>query len=208
MAKDTKKKAQALPEAEENAAPPKKSKKKLIIIIVVLLLLTIVGAGAGGYWWFFIHKPGEPIFASEQAKTEEHAGTPAADEEKKKAETQEKKEGHDAQGTVQKPRELPRGKGVVVPLPLITVNIFENGGHRYLKLGMEVEASRDISKELKDNEARVRDAVIMLLAGKSYAEIASPDGKVMLKVEVMNRLNQIIGEQRVTRVYFTDFVVQ
>ncbi|MBO4369328.1 MAG: flagellar basal body-associated FliL family protein, partial [Desulfovibrio sp.] len=107
-----------------------------------------------------------------------------------------------------KPAGLPRSSGVVLPLPYVTVNIYDSGGHRYLKLGMEVEANRDISAALKANEARIRDAVIMLLAGKSYNEIASPDGKVMLKAEVANRLNQILGEQRIIRVFFTDFVVQ
>ena len=33
-------------------------------------------------------------------------------------------------------------------------------------------------------------------------------GKVLLKGEVAARLNQILGAQRVIRVYFTDFVVQ
>jgi len=48
----------------------------------------------------------------------------------------------------------------------------------------------------------------MLLAGKSYGDVSSPDGKVMLKAEVAARLNQILGAQRVIRIYFTDFVVE
>ena len=48
----------------------------------------------------------------------------------------------------------------------------------------------------------------MLLAGKTYNDISSPDGKVLLKAEVAARLNQILGAQRVIRVYFTDFVVE
>ena len=48
----------------------------------------------------------------------------------------------------------------------------------------------------------------MLLAGKTYNEIASPDGKLMLKAEVANRLNQILGAQRIIRIYFTDFYVK
>ena len=38
--------------------------------------------------------------------------------------------------------------------------------------------------------------------------IAIKDGKVLLKAEVAARLNQILGAQRVIRVYFTDFVVE
>ena len=54
----------------------------------------------------------------------------------------------------------------------------------------------------------MRDAIIMLLAGKSYRDVATPDGKVLLKGEVAARLNQILGAQRIIRVYFTDFVVE
>lgn len=82
------------------------------------------------------------------------------------------------------------------------------GGRRYLKLGMEVEVNADVSEALKAQNARIRDAVIMLLAGKSFTDIATPDGKVLLKAEVAARLNQILGAQRVIRVYFTDFVVE
>ena len=62
--------------------------------------------------------------------------------------------------------------------------------------------------DIADHTARIRDAVIMLLAGKTYNDISSPDGKVLLKAEVAARLNQILGAQRVIRVYFTDFVVE
>ncbi|MBQ7457421.1 MAG: flagellar basal body-associated FliL family protein [Desulfovibrio sp.] len=206
MAKE-KKKAQALPEAEDSAPAPKKSRKKRILIILIVIIFMLTGVGAGGYWWFFIHKPGEPIFSSKKAPEESEAAQQQAVEEKG-ATPKKGAEAQDQQGRIEAARELPRSRGVVVPLPLITVNIFEGGGHRYLKLGMEVEASRDITKAVKENEARIRDSIIMLLAGKSYKEVASPDGKVMLKVEVANRLNQILGEQRVIRVYFTDFVVQ
>ena len=65
-----------------------------------------------------------------------------------------------------------------------------------------------MGKALENNNARIRDAIIMLLAGRTVADLTSPDGKIMLKAEVAARLNQILGAQRVVRVYFTDFVVE
>ena len=97
---------------------------------------------------------------------------------------------------------------MVLPLPSITVNLSDPTGRRYLKMGMEVEVNADVSAALQANNARIRDAIIMLLAGKNYADISTPDGKVLLKAEVAARLNQILGAQRVIRVYFTDFVVE
>ena len=96
----------------------------------------------------------------------------------------------------------------MLPLPPITVNISDPSGRRYLKLGMEVEVNADVSAALQANSPRIRDAIIMLLAGKTFNDISSPDGKVLLKAEVAARLNQILGAQRVIRVYFTDFVVE
>ncbi|MBR3663089.1 MAG: flagellar basal body-associated FliL family protein [Desulfovibrio sp.] len=208
MPKD-KKKTPALAEAEESAPAPKKSRKKRLIIVLLLLLFMLSGIGAGGYWWFFMRNPGVLPFT--QGGDDPASGQPAETQDGKTPESAAgagKKEGGDAAGRIEKPAALPRSSGVVLPLPMVTVNLYDSGGRRYLKLGMEVEANKDISQAIKANEPRIRDAVIMLLAGKSYNEIASPDGKVMLKAEVANRLNQILGEQRIIRVYFTDFVVQ
>ncbi|MCR4666508.1 MAG: flagellar basal body-associated FliL family protein [Desulfovibrio sp.] len=202
MAKEKKKSDVALPEGDE-ATPPKKSGKKRIIIILLIFLLMSSGIGAGAYWWFFMRNPVSPPVEGqpheEQVQDKEEGGK-----------TADAKQGEPAKtgGQISKPAGLPRSSGVVLPLPYVTVNLYDSGAVRYLKLGMEVEANKDISQALKANEARIRDAVIMLLAGKSLAEVSSPDGKVMLKAEVANRLNQILGEQRIVRVYFTDFVVQ
>ena len=110
----------------------------------------------------------------------------------------------------QKPVEVPRPpiRHDVKGGEYYTVNISDPSGRRYLKLGMEVEVNADVSAALQANSPRIRDAIIMLLAGKTFNDISSPDGKVLLKAEVAARLNQILGAQRVIRVYFTDFVVE
>ena len=64
-------------------------------------------------------------------------------------------------------------------------------------------ARKAATAKLQQQAPRVRDAIIMLLAGKSYGDVATPDGKVLLKGEVAARLNQILGAQRVIRVYFS-----
>ncbi|MFT3958707.1 MAG: flagellar basal body-associated FliL family protein [Desulfovibrio sp.] len=112
------------------------------------------------------------------------------------------------EGRIERQGDLPRSSGQVLPLPPITVNISDPSGRRYLKLGMEVEVNADVAAALQANNPRIRDAIIMLLAGKTFNDISTPDGKVLLKAEVAARLNQILGAQRVIRVYFTDFVVE
>lgn len=204
-AKDKDKEAAALPEGQAEK-PRKKSRLKRIVIILAILLMTLGGAGIGAYWWLFLRTPVEeapapaadaPLEAPQGAPGKAPAQAPAGSS-----------QAPSAGARIERQSDLPRSGGLVLPLPPVTVNLSDPGGRRYLKLGMEVEVNADVAAELKANSARIRDAVIMLLAGKSYGDISTPDGKVLLKAEIAARLNQILGAQRVVRVYLTDFVVE
>lgn len=199
-AKEAKEKEAALPEGQAEK-PKKKSKAKRLVIIIVLLLMILCGGGMGAYWWLFMREP-----AGEYAPENQEPAPPTA-----QTEIQAPAKSGDASlnnARIERQSDLPRSGGMVLPLPPVTVNLADPNGRRYLKLGMEVEVNGDVANELKAQNARIRDSIIMLLAGKSYGEIASPDGKVLLKAEIAARLNQILGAQRVIRVYLTDFVVQ
>ena len=213
------KEAKALPEGQaEN--PKKPSKAKRIVIILAILLITLSGAGIGAYWWFFLRTPSAASSAPHDAPAGEAAGKGAAGQ-PGAAGAGGSGGGHGGAGAgatggaggagdarIERQSDLPRSSGQVLPLPPITVNISDPSGRRYLKLGMEVEVNADVSAALQANSPRIRDAIIMLLAGKTFSDISSPDGKVLPKAEVAARLNQILGAQRVIRVYFTDFVVE
>lgn len=209
------KESKALPEGQaEN--PKKPSKIKRIVILLAILLMTLSGAGAGAYWWFYLRTPSSGAAAPHEAAPakagEKGASAAAGAHEQKAPGTPDAAgaagAGGSGAGRIERQSDLPRSAGLVLPLPSITVNIADPTGRRYLKLGMEVEVNADVTEALQANSARIRDAVIMLLAGKTYSDISTPDGKVLLKAEVAARLNQILGAQRVIRVYFTDFVVE
>lgn len=201
-ARDNKEKEAALPEGQAEK-PKKKSRVKRIVIFLAILLTTLGGAGAGAYWWFFMRAPAAESHTQQAAAPE---APPEAQQAGKEASGGEQNSLNSAR--IERQSDLPRSLGMVLPLPSITVNLDDPNGRRYLKLGMEVEVNSDVAAQLKERAARIRDAVIMLLAGKSYGDVASPDGKVLLKAEIAARLNQILGAQRVVRVYFTDFVVE
>lgn len=199
-AKDVKEKEAALPEGQAEK-PKKKSRAKRLVILLVILFMLLAGAGAGAYWWLYMREPGVPHEnqeAAQQTPVEEPAQSPPA----------QSGQAAPASARIERQSDLPRSGGMVLPLPPVTVNLADPNGRRYLKLGMEVEVNSDVAAELKAQNARIRDSIIMLLAGKTYGEISSPDGKVLLKAEIAARLNQILGAQRVIRVYLTDFVVQ
>lgn len=190
----------ALPEGQAEK-PRKKSRAKRIVIILFLLLITLALAGGAAYWWIYLREPG--AMPSDETKTE----APAETQTEQPAPQSSEEENLKAK-RIERQADLPRSSGMVLALPPVTVNLADPNGRRYLKLGMEVEVNADVSAELKSRSAQIRDAIIMLLAGKSYGDVSSPDGKVLLKAEIAARLNQILGAQRVVRVYLTDFVVQ
>lgn len=201
-AKETKDKEAALPEGQAEK-PKKKSRAKRLVIIIVLLLMILCGAGLGAYWWLYMREPGGAHPEPEAQEVVEPAS-----QERSPTPQQLGDSGNLNSARIERQSDLPRSGGMVLPLPPVTVNLADPNGRRYLKLGMEVEVNGDVANELKAQNARIRDSIIMLLAGKTYGEIASPDGKVLLKAEIAARLNQILGAQRVIRVYLTDFVVQ
>ena len=195
-----------LPDPADGPKPPRKrSKFKIIMLIGSLSLLLGVGAGAG-YWWLF-KRPNATGFsglmnvfssssATQEAPAGEQAGTPPRAQNSEKDAAPEK--GAQTRALIRP-----------VPLPEITVNLADLPGDRYLKIAMEVEVNaQDAEKELQNQNARVRDAIILLLSSKSVRDLTTPEGKVLLKNEVASRLNQILGAPRIVRVFFTNFVIQ
>lgn len=89
------------------------------------------------------------------------------------------------------------------------VNLADPMGRRYLKANMDVEVTDgDVAAELNAAMPKIKDALLLLLSSKSFADISSMDKKIELKNEIVDRLNLIIGKAKVRNVYFTEFVVQ
>nr|WP_167941939.1 flagellar basal body-associated FliL family protein [Desulfobaculum xiamenense] len=101
------------------------------------------------------------------------------------------------------------GETELVTLPTFVVNLADPLGRRYLKLTLSVEvANKESAEVLGKSEAKVRDAIILLLSSKTFSELSSIDAKLELKDEIVKRLNQIMGGSSILRVYFTEMVVQ
>jgi len=170
--------------AEKKAAAPEKAEKKkggkLKLIIIALVVLGVLGGGGFAAWKFFL----QPKAAGETA---ENATAEGAEEHKAEAE----------QG------------GQLVTLDSFVVNLSDPMGRRYLKTTLDVEvANAAVAAELTAAMPKVKDTLLLLLSSKSFADISSMDKKIELKNDIVSRLNQIIGKNKVRNVYFTEFVVQ
>ena len=97
----------------------------------------------------------------------------------------------------------------IMPLEPFLVNLADQETRRYLKVKVELEVDQEKSaKELEKSLPPIRDALILLLSSKSYADISTMDGKRQLKHDIVQRLAALPGGQKVKSVYFTEFVAQ
>ncbi|UFS72337.1 flagellar basal body-associated FliL family protein [Geomonas sp. RF6] len=181
-------------QAKEQAPPPKDKKKLFIIIGAAVAVLLVIGVAAG----FFMGGGKEKKGHGAEAKVEASEGGEA------KAESKGEGGGHGGGGG--------EGKGAatnVYPLEPFIVNIYDGQEIRYLKLKVEFElATPEVKGELDAKQAPLRDAILVLLTTKTMQEIQDLQGKNQLREQILAAVGKIATPGKVTKVYFTDFVVQ
>jgi len=187
-------------QAEGDAPEEKKKSSFLKYIILVVLLLGLAGGGYFAYLKFFAAKP--PVAAAPEPKAEE---APKAEEHPAPKEEKKAEGGHgEAKGGHGGKDKAPSNN---VALPAFVVNLADPNARRYLKIVLDVEMTGN-PELIEANMAKIRDALLMLLSSKTSQELATLEGKIMLRKEIVDRLNQALGQSKVARVYFTDFVIQ
>lgn len=100
---------------------------------------------------------------------------------------------------------------IIFPLKSFIVNLRAKSGvgKRYLKVTMEIEIGNQKAKETINNHAaQLRDTILMLLSSQSINEINTMEGKMELKHGLLTRMNRILGQSTIRKIYFTEFVVQ
>jgi flagellar FliL protein len=170
-------------QAKAQEDQPKDNKKIFIIIGAVLAALAVGGGGMyliGGKGGGAKHQQ-EPAKAEGAAASGEHGAA---------------KEGETAAASSSYALE-----------PFI-VNIYDGQEMRYLKLKVEFELSSSLAKaEIDSHLAPLRDAILILLTTKTMQEIQDLQGKNTLREQILAAAAKTVPG-KVTKVYFTDFVVQ
>lgn len=192
---------------------------RLIIIVVAAVLVVVVAAFAG----FTILGPalmggGEPAQVAEQAAepAAEHAA-PAKAEAEAEAPAKKAAKSEEAEG---EHTEL----GPLVEVPERIVNLNGEGAYSVLQITMklEFEPTEAISKavgearhklveefqlELAPVVAALEDGVNTIIAKKNGTDLNTPEGKELLKQEIIEMANKFTKEP-VVGVYFTKFFLQ
>ncbi len=110
-------------------------------------------------------------------------------------------------GSEAKKEEKSKGKIVMMPLEPFILNLAEHG--RFLKLTIQFELSDPAAQSsVTEKIPQLRDAIITLVSSKSAESLSSPEGKFLLKDEILLRANQAIGRDVFKNLYFTEFVMQ
>jgi flagellar FliL protein len=154
--------------------------KKLFIIIGAAVAVVLIGAIAAFMLMGKGDKP-QPVAEGQPAAESAHAATPVASD----------------------------GASTVYSLDPFIVNIYDGQELRYLKVRIEMEmASASVQPELEARLAAIRDAILVVLTTKTLQEIQDVQGKNQLREEILLSVSKIVAQGKVTRIYFTDFVVQ
>jgi len=167
-------------EKEEGEVQEKKKKFPSLLIILAVVVVLILGGAGAAYFLFFA-----------KGRVKEGEG-----------------HGGKAQQT-QAAQESAAAVGAMKNLDPFIVNLTDAQGTRYLKVVVQLELKSElVAQEIDKKTPMIRDEIISLLSSKSFDEIATEPGKRDLKQVMLERINKYLKTGQVTRIYFTDFVVQ
>ena len=99
-----------------------------------------------------------------------------------------------------------------MPLEPFVVNLADPSGTRFLRVTMSlVVADEVVAKEIEEEKvvhARLRSAILELLAQKQSIELVTPEGKAELKKAIAEGAAHAAHELKVEDVLFSEFIVQ
>ncbi len=99
--------------------------------------------------------------------------------------------------------------GEMISFKEFVVNLSDPKGKRYLKCEISIEVeSLEAVERVSKIKPKMRDIVIMLLTSLAFEEVMTPEGKMRIRDELLERFNQAARPDKVTHLYFSNFVVQ
>lgn len=165
--------------AEEAPAEPAAEKpKKSGGTSPIVMALLVLNLGASGFGAFKIMT--QPAAAAAAGKEEHHEEKP--------------------------PKEI---TGPVVPLDPFVVNLDEPGNARYLKMTVQLELVNEHDGEaIEKSKQVIRDEVLSYLSGLHVKDTLGATAKDTIREALMKRLDGVVGEHKIRRMFFQEFMVQ
>ena len=149
------------------AVPAKKGKKKLVIMLAIALLVLL--AGGGGAVFFMKKKAHDAL----QAQGDE-GDAPAAEHAVAR---------HDA-----------KHPPIFLPLDPFVVNLADKEAERYAQIGITLELEdAKFADDMKAYMPAIRNAILMILAHKTSAELLERSGKEKLAGQIQREAARSMG---------------
>lgn len=104
------------------------------------------------------------------------------------------------------PSSRPPEIGILYPIESFLVNIASDQGPKFLQTQLEFELTDpDIEEEIARKKPAIRDAIIVLLSSRTYAELRNANGLKKLRTDLLRTVNNILTSGSVKALYFTQF---
>jgi flagellar FliL protein len=123
------------------------------------------------------------------------------------------------------------GEGIMIDTGTKIINLAEPGGRRYIRIGVVLEfvppeedpeakpaaegegeagnpAIDAFTTEVNAKLPMINDTVITLLSSKSFEQLYTTEGKEVLRLEIMEKIQSLMPHDELLGVYFTEFVVE
>jgi len=164
---------------QEAPAPVAAAKGGKGRLVIIAGAVVLLAGGGGAAWWFgFLPHVGKTKSAEAASEDEAVKGV--------------------------KPH-----AATLLALDPFIANLADEDGRRYLKASIQIELFDPAAQELINaHTPQMRDLLLTLFTSKQFAEIRTPQGKAVLRDEIINRMNRALGRDAVKAVYFTEFIVQ
>lgn len=93
-----------------------------------------------------------------------------------------------------------------VDIEEITTNI---AGDNYIKIALKIQTnSKDSAAELKKRDFQVKSILIEQLSEMSKKDLEGTKGKEILANTLKTKINELMQEGEVQKVYFTSYIIQ
>jgi flagellar FliL protein len=96
-----------------------------------------------------------------------------------------------------------------VAMNKLLVNVAGTEGARYLLVSMSVVGTgADFKNSMQDRNAQLIDMASNTLNVKTLADLEKPGARNLIRTELINGFNNILGDDVVKEIYFTEFAIQ
>jgi flagellar FliL protein len=101
-------------------------------------------------------------------------------------------------------------KKVNVPFQKLLVNIAGTMGQRFLLVSLSLNGSggEEFKKKVEENDAALRDMCLGILSTKTLADLEKAGARNLIRTELLNGFNNILGDNSVAEIYITEFGIQ